>query len=210
MPKFSIIVDSTNLLLSTINFFRLIVAERMKTGKIIRHFIVKDGWSVILRTPKWEDLDDLLEFINSLVDESADITMYKKATRQEEAEWLGRLLANVENDKLFALVAEVNGKVVANSEISQKSGYSGHVGEIGIAIKSGYRDVGIGTEMLRTLISHAREIGLKVLRLSVFSSNSRAKHVYEKVGFKETGRITKEIFKDGKYIDEIIMTMDLK
>jgi len=185
------------------------MAKHMKAGKIVRQFVAKDGWSVVLRTPKWEDLDDLLEFINSLVDESADIGKSEKATRQDEAEWLGRLLANLENDKVFALVAEVDGKVVANSELSQKSGYSGHVGEIGIAIKAGYRDVGIGTEMLGTLISHAREIGLKVLRLSVFSSNPRAKHVYEKVGFRETGRIPKEIFKDGKFVDEIILTMEL-
>jgi len=185
------------------------MAKYMKTGKIIKQFVAKDACNVFLRTPKWEDLDDLLEFINSLVDESADIGKSEKATRQEEAEWLGRLLANLENDHLFALVAEVDGKVVANSELSQKSGYSGHVGEIGIAIKAGYRDVGIGTEMLGTLISHAREIGLKMLRLSVFSSNPRAKHVYEKVGFRETGRIPKEIFKDSKYVDEIIMTMEL-
>ena len=181
----------------------------MKAGKIIKQFVVKDGRTVILRTPRWEDLDDLLEFICSLVDESADIMMNKKPTRQEEAEWLGRLLANLEIDKVFALVAEVNGKMVANSELSRKSGYAGHVGEIGIAIRAGYRDVGVGTEMLRTLIAHGREIGLKVLKLSVFSSNPRAKHVYEKVGFRETGRIPKEFFKDGKYVDEIMMTMEL-
>jgi RimJ/RimL family protein N-acetyltransferase len=107
-------------------------------------------------------------------------------------------------------VAEVDGKVIANSELSQKSGCSGHVGEIGIAIRAGYRDIGIGTEMLRTLISQARDIGLKVLKLCVFSSNLRAKHVYEKMGFRETGRIPKEIFKNGKYIDEILMTMEPK
>jgi RimJ/RimL family protein N-acetyltransferase len=181
----------------------------LKTGRIIRRFAAKDGRNVILRTPRWEDLDDLLEFINSLIDESADITMHKKPTRQEEAEWMGRLLTNLENDRLFALVAEVDGKVVANSELSRKGGYSEHAGEIGIAIKAGYRDIGIGTEMLRTLILHARETGLKVLRLSVFSSNQRTKHDYEKVGFKETGRIPGEIFKDGKFMDEIIMTMEL-
>jgi RimJ/RimL family protein N-acetyltransferase len=181
----------------------------LRTGKIIRQFVAKDGRNAVLRTPRWEDLDDLLEFINSLVDESADIARYKKVTRQEEAEWLGRLLTNLENDQLFALVAEVDGRVIANSELSRKAGYSEHVGEIDIAIKAGYRDIGVGTEMLRILIGHAREIGLKVLRLSVFSSNQMAKHVYEKVGFKETGRVPKEIFKDGKYIDEIIMTMEL-
>ena len=183
--------------------------KSLKTGKIICQFIANDGRNVILRTPKWEDLDDLLEFICSLIDEGADITMHKKPTRQEAAEWMGRLLTNLENDKVFALVAEVDGKVIANSELSQKTGYSEHVGEIGIAIKASYRDVGIGSEMLRTLIAHGREIGLKVLRLSVFSSNQRAKHVYEKVGFKETGRIPREIFKGGKYIDEILMIMEL-
>jgi RimJ/RimL family protein N-acetyltransferase len=181
----------------------------MKTGRVIKKFVAKDGRKVILRTPKWEDLDDMLEFICSLVDESADIMMNKKPTRQDEAEWLGRLLANLENDKDFALVAEVNGKVVANSELSRKSGYATHVGEIGIAIRAGYRDVGIGTEMLKTLIAHGKEIGLKVVKLSVFSSNPRAKHVYEKVGFRETGRVPKEFFKDGKYADEILMTMEL-
>jgi hypothetical protein len=31
----------------------------------------KDGRNVVLRTPRWRDLDDLLELINSLVDEKA-------------------------------------------------------------------------------------------------------------------------------------------
>ncbi|MBS7614900.1 GNAT family N-acetyltransferase [Candidatus Bathyarchaeota archaeon] len=181
----------------------------MKTGMIVRNFVAKDGSNVILRTPRWEGLNDLLEFISSLVDEGAGITMNKKPSRQEEAEWLGRLLINLENDRLFDLVAEVDGKVVANSELSRKTGYTEHVGEIGIAIKAGYRDIGIGTEMLRTLIAHGRAIGLKVLSLSVFSTNKTAKHVYEKVGFNETGRIPKAIFKDGKYIDMVLMTMEL-
>ena len=58
----------------------------MKTGEIIHHFTTKDGREVILRTPRWEHLDDFIEFINSLVEEGADITFNKKVTRQEEAE----------------------------------------------------------------------------------------------------------------------------
>jgi L-amino acid N-acyltransferase YncA len=30
-----------------------------------------------------------------------------------------------------------------------------------------------------------------------------------KVGFKEAGRVPKEILKDGKYIDHVIMTLEL-
>jgi len=160
----------------------------MKTGKIIRRFTAKDGREVILRTPRWEDLDDLTEFINSLVEEGADIDKDQKVTKEQEAEWLRRRLADLENDKVFCLVAEIDGKVVANSEITKRGGYSRHVSEVGIAIRKGY---------------------LKILTLSVFSTNARAIHVYRKVGFKETGRIPKNIYKDGKYIDKIIMTREI-
>jgi len=47
---------------------------------------------------------------------------------------------------------------------------------------------------------------LEVLTLTAFASNKRAIHVYEKVGFVQTGLIPKKHLKDGKYTDEVIMT----
>jgi RimJ/RimL family protein N-acetyltransferase len=98
------------------------------------------------------------------------------------------------------------GKVVAVSEISKRSSYEKHVGVIGIAIRKGFRNLGIGTEMMKTLVKQAREMDLKVLTLTAFASNKRAINVYERVGFVQTGRIPKRFFKEGKYIDAIIMT----
>ena len=178
----------------------------MKTGKTIRSFIAKDSREVVLRTPKWEDLDDFLALINSLVDEKAEIARTEKVSREEEIDWLSKVLSRLEKDETFYLVAEVGGKVVAVSEISKRSGYEKHVGVIGIAIRNEFRDLGIGTEMIKTLVKQAQEIGLKVLTLTAFASNKRAIRVYEKVGFVQTGRVPKKHFKDGKYIDEIIMT----
>ena len=181
----------------------------MKTGKSLHRFTAKDGREVILRTPRWEDLDDFIEFIKSLVEEGADIFFNQKVTREQEAEWLGRQLAETEKGNRFLLLAEVDGKVVANSSISKKTGYSKHVGGLDIAIMNGFRDIGIGTEMLKNLISTAEKMGLKMLTLSVFSTNKRAKHVYEKVGFRETGHIPNEFYKNGKFIDHIIMVKEL-
>jgi len=45
--------------------------------------------------------------------------------------------------------------------------------------------------------------------LCVFSGNERAIHVYEKVGFRETGRVPKMIYKNGEYKDHIIMTTEI-
>ncbi len=182
----------------------------MKTGKIVRRFTAKNGRKVILRTPRWEDLDGLLGFINSLSEEDLDVLPERrKITRDEEAGWLGNYLAEIERKKALMVIAEINGKVIANSEVTSKRGANSHVGELGISILSGYRDLGIGTEMLKTLIQESKKIGLKVLVLHVFANNDRARRVYEKVGFKETGRIPKGIYRKNKYIDRVIMTLAL-
>jgi len=183
----------------------------MKAGKVIRTFSAKDGRKVILRTLKWEDLDDFLELINSLFDERANICRNQKVSREEEIDWLSKALSRLERDEVFYLAAEVDRTVIANSEINRRtSSYDRHVGAIGIAIKDGFRNVEIGTRMMETLIEQARAMGLTVLTLSVFANNARAIHVYEKVGFTQTGNIPKSFFKEGSYIDKIIMTKILE
>jgi L-amino acid N-acyltransferase YncA len=182
----------------------------MKSGKIVRSFFAKDGRKVVLRTPKWEDLDDFLELINSLVEERADILRAERVSREEEIDFLSKVLSRLEKDEMFYLVAEVDGKVVAVSEISKRGGYEKHVGVIGIAIRNGFRDLGIGSEIMKALVEQAQKMGLKVLLLSAFATNKPAIHVYEKVGFVQTGTIPKKHFKEGKYINEIILTKVLE
>jgi RimJ/RimL family protein N-acetyltransferase len=178
----------------------------MKSGKIIRSFLVRGLRKVVLRTPRWEDLDDLLELINSLVNEKADIIRAEKVLRDDEIDWLSGVLRRLEKDEVVYILAEVDGEVIASSEIARRGGYEEHVGVLGIVIKKGFRDLGIGTEIMRALIEQGGAWKLKVLTLSLFASNKRAFHVYEKVGFVETGRVPKKFFRSGKYIDEIIMT----
>jgi RimJ/RimL family protein N-acetyltransferase len=178
----------------------------MRAGKIIKRFIIKGRLKVVLRTPKWEDLDELLELINSLVDEGAEISRNKTITREEEISWLASLLARIEKGETSFMVAEVGGRVVASSGVNLHTGYESHVGSIGIVVKQGYRDSGIGTQIMLTQIDLAKKMKLEILTLTAFRSNKRAIHVYEKVGFVQTGRIPRKHFKDGKYVDEVIMT----
>jgi RimJ/RimL family protein N-acetyltransferase len=178
----------------------------LKTGKILKNFKAKDGRNIILRTPKWQDLNDLLELINSLVDEKAEILITQKFTKEEEAEWLQKTFFSLERDELFLVVAEVDKKVIASSDFQIRSGDKEQVGLIGIVVRNGYRNLGIGTEIMKTHLEHAASLGLRVLTVNVFATNKRAIHVYEKIGFVRTDIILKKHFRQGSFIDEIIMT----
>ena len=182
----------------------------MKTGKILKRFNSEDGRNVVLRTPKWEDLDDFLELINSLVEEKADILVTQKFTREAEAEWLLSSLSRLEKDEQFFLAAEVDKKVVALSDFQVKSGdEEQRVGAIGIIVRGGYRDIGIGTEILKTLLEQAPLFGLRTVTICPFATNKRAIHVYRKVGFVESGIIPKKHLRQGRFVDEVIMSKSI-
>lgn len=181
----------------------------MKPGTIFRTFQARDGREVTLRAPQWSDLDDMLEFINSLVDESAPILKETKMTREGEIDWLARLLSRLEKDKIVGVVAEVDGRFVGQVEVSPGSERSNHLGGLGVSLRDGYRDVGIGTEMMKEAEIQARALGLEVVTLEVFAKNERAIHVYEKAGFTVVGRIPRGARMPEGYVDILIMAKNI-
>ena len=71
-----------------------------------------------------------------------------------------------------------------------------------------YLDKGYGTDAMKTLISFIFDsMNINKVRLSTFSFNERAIKSYKKCGFTVEGVLKNEIFKDGKYYDEIIMSI---
>ncbi|MBN2335596.1 GNAT family N-acetyltransferase [Candidatus Bathyarchaeota archaeon] len=181
----------------------------MKAGTVLREFKAGDGRKVTLRTPRWEDLDDMLEFINLLVEEEAMIAVDTKKTREEEVDWLARNLTNLEKGRLIAVVAEADGRVVGSCEVAPKFGRMSHVGSLGISVKQGYREIGVGQEIMREVERHVAALGLEKIMLEVFAINDRAIHVYEKMGYVEVGRVPGEVKYRGGYVDSLIMVKEL-
>jgi RimJ/RimL family protein N-acetyltransferase len=181
----------------------------LRAGAFIRRFTAGDGREVILRAPEWDDLDDMLEFINSLVEEEAMIAADQNRTRESEIEWLARNLADLEKGKHIAVVAEVDGRMVANCEVNPRPGRMSHVGSLGISVKDGYRGVGIGQELMREAERHAVAAGIESIILEVFSINERAIHVYEKMGYRRIGAIPGGVKYRGEHVDSVYMLKEL-
>ena len=60
--------------------------------------------------------------------------------------------------------------------------------------------------MIEAALRQAKENGFEQVELGMFEDNSRARHLYEKLGFQEQGRTLRAFrLKDGTYRDEIQM-----
>lgn len=183
----------------------------LSPGQPCKEVVLRDGRKVVLRAPAWRDLDGLLTFISELVEERAEILRTTKPSRGEEAEWLGRRLAAIEKGSLAALVAEMDGQIVANSEVEQRTQFPemSHVGYLGIGILKNCRGIGLGTTLMESLIHLAKQLGLRIIILDMLATNTVARGLYEKVGFVEVGKIPKTINRDRKYIDLIRFAIEI-
>ena len=57
---------------------------------------------------------------------------------------------------------------------------------LGIAVADAYQEVGLGQAIMRHLKAVARQLGKRRIILTVDGDNARARHVYEKQGFRQT------------------------
>lgn len=181
----------------------------MMPGKVITSFTSKRGRPVVIRYPKWEDLDAMTSFANGLVDEDTFVAINKHVTREEEAKWLSETMAAIETGKKIQLVAEVNGRFAGNCEIRIHDKRQSHVGDIGISIAKECRDEGIGAELLTALIEESKKAGLKLLLLHCFETNDRALHLYEKLGFVRAGLIPGVYAYKGSFVGEVTLYLPL-
>lgn len=71
-----------------------------------------------------------------------------------------------------------------------------------------FRDHGLGTEASRLVLAHAFEVvGVHRVELQVYAFNPRAKHVYDKLGFRYEGTRRHALYWDGQWVDSHVMAI---
>jgi RimJ/RimL family protein N-acetyltransferase len=189
----------------------------LKAGHVYKQFTLATGKKVTLRVLRWEDLDGLLSFINSLVKEKQGDSMSglyagfdTKVTREEEAEWLAQTLVEIERGEVINIIAEIGGKIIANGEVKQgRYKDTRRHGHMGLTMISSYRGQGIGRMIIETLVQESRRAGLRTLEVEFLAENETAQRAYQKGGFKQVGIIPHKVFREGKYFDGLIMAREL-
>jgi len=166
----------------------------------------KSGKILTARPPEQTDLHQVLTYINELIAEDTYIIMSgEPVTELEEKDYLTNLLKEVSQKQAVALYVFDDDKLVANGQIKKRPRRLSHIGDFGITVSKEYRQDGVGSQLMTMLLKAAKEIGVKIVTLEVFSNNERACHVYQKMGFTEFGVLPKSVVHRGEIIDLVQM-----
>ena len=82
-----------------------------------------------------------------------------------------------------------------------------HSGVLGMGVRQAWRGRGVGKRLIQAALAAARERGLTRVELTVRADNTRAKRLYESVGFETEGLLHKHILVDGAYFDSYLMAV---
>ena len=105
------------------------------------------------------------------------------------------------------IVAESDGQLIGTGNLrAYTPARTAHIGEIFLGVADTHAGQGIGNALLAALVDVADNWrGLKRLELDVFADNESAIRLYKKHGFEVEGRCIKAGFRNGAYIDTLMM-----
>ncbi len=84
-----------------------------------------------------------------------------------------------------------------------------HVGSAGTFILAAVRGRGLGRALSAVTWAEARAAGYNKLVVTVRADNPEAQAFYTGLGFQPCGRLTRQAFVDGKYVDELLYELFL-
>ena len=166
---------------------------------------------IVIRPAREADAHAMLTYLRQLADEQNPFLLITSdhaydMTIDDERKFI-RKHRKVANSLL--LIAMDGDKVVgAINATGEKRVSTQHTVTLGVSVLDDWRDKGVGTRLLQHCLAWAkRNTKIKRVQLDVFVGNERAIHVYEKLGFCREGLREAYYYKNGQFIDAIIMAI---
>ncbi|HWT78052.1 MAG TPA: GNAT family N-acetyltransferase [Candidatus Acidoferrum sp.] len=167
---------------------------------------LRDGSTLTARPSTHGDEPALLAFYRELPQEER---LFLKDDVTTES-WAERFLQRIERGEAVSLLAEKNGKVLAEATLYRpQHGWSRHVGEVRVAVASNHRRKGVATALLRLLVRLASDQGVEKIVVEVVENQTAALRTFAKLGFQREAVLSGHV-KDIKGIrrDLLILVND--
>src|SRR5437879_11011019 len=164
---------------------------------------LQDGRAATIRPATEADAAALQENINAIGAEIDFILTEGVGNDVEhEKEWVRQF----DGMSSVLFVSDVDGKIVGQADVHPgRPPKESHVGTLGIAIRDGYREVGLGRALMDRCLEWMRDREFRKASLEVFSTNERAIALYEKLGFVIDGVRSRQYQIRGEWVDDVLM-----
>lgn len=153
-------------------------------------FKLKDGRTAILRSANEKDAKALIEYMKKSTGETDFLLRTPEECETQTIEQEIDFINNCNSsDTHTLLVCEADGKIAGNCMVWwNKRAKTGHRANVAIGLLSEFWNQGIGTRMFREMIKIAESNpNILQMELDFIEGNSRARALYEKMGFRITG-----------------------
>ena len=172
---------------------------------------LKNGKECIFRSPSAEDAAGMAEHLKRCAAETPFVLRYPEEcveTPEQEASFLTGIN---ESENGMMIVCIVDGGIAGTCQISFHDRIKlRHRAGVAIGIIRKYWNLGIGTAMFREMIGAARKRGVTQLELEFIQGNTRARALYEKMGFQIVSVKPNAIrLKDGTMLKEYFMVKEM-
>ena len=171
-------------------------------------FVLKDGTEVFIKSATAKDAGILKSLREATALETHFMAREAEDGQMSEEKIFAGLEAIEKSERDFMVNAYLNGEIIGDLGVVCMRDLlkMRHRAYLGMSIRQKYTGQGLGTFMIELAVKQAKKNGFEQLELGVFSDNAKARHLYEKAGFKEYGMTPRAFkLKDGTYCDEIIM-----
>lgn len=168
--------------------------------------VFMDGKRIYLRPLDMDDLETFQRWFNN-----PELRMFLMLpypiTKEGEREILEKMMKS-KDDVVLSIVMKRDDRLIGNvglhrfNRISRSAMLGIAIGDLAMASK------GYGTEAMELMLDHGfKTLNLHRIDLFVHEFNARGIAAYKKIGFVEEGRKRDGLFADGKYHDEILMSI---
>jgi RimJ/RimL family protein N-acetyltransferase len=167
------------------------------------------GERIRLRAPERADVPKFVEWLND-PEVLAGLLLHLPLSQAMEERWFENMLERPAYEQPLAIEAltDAGWQLIGNCGYHNLD-WRARSAEVGIFIGAKHLwNQGYGTETMRLLLRHGFvTLNLNRIYLDVYATNPRAIRAYEKAGFVLEGRKRQGMYKDGSYIDVLLMSV---
>lgn len=120
--------------------------------------------------------------------------------------WQKRLAEMQDNTHALVACDEANRAIGYGALIQPSQRRRAHTASVALVVHEDWQGKGVGRQLLGALLDYADNwLGVTRLELHVYADNERAIALYRQLGFEQEGRLQADSFRDGEYVDGLLM-----